>query len=111
MLVRLKPRVARPRRLARDREYLVVGLDDGHFRVVNEGGEPVLYERALFDIVEPSLPCGWVRQEHPDGEYFLDPPETSGVGFYEDLHDRDDQAVEVFNHVWERLVRWQSDRT
>ncbi len=69
--------------------YFVIGLNQNELRVVDNDGEPVLYPKELFDVVDPTLPAGWQFLAYPDGEYYLEPVATSSPGFYEDLFGSD----------------------
>ena len=86
-------------------EYMVVGIDHESFRVINDADEPILYPKALFEVVSAHVPADWIRREFGDGEYYWDPPECSLPGFYEDWFDADATAREVFQAVRERLLR------
>lgn len=108
MLVVLLEAAASPYRLKGTLAYLVVGIDDSHYRLVNDDREPVLYPKPSFRVVDHRIPGDWAREDFPDGEYYIDPPETSAVGFYEDLFDGDPTAVAVFKGVWKRLQEWQA---
>jgi hypothetical protein len=66
-------------------DYFVIGLNNVELRVVDDNGEPVLYPKDLFEVVDPSLPAGWRFREYQDGEYHLDPVVTGSPGFYEDF--------------------------
>ena len=76
--------------------YTVIGIDNENFRIVNEIGEPVLYPKELFDVVDPVVPKTWVIKEFEDGDYYIDPPELSEAGFYEDYFDKKAGAVQIF---------------
>ncbi|MFC3650357.1 hypothetical protein ACFONN_02295 [Dyella humi] len=79
--------------------YHVVGISDDRFRIINDNGDPVLYERGIFDIVDPSVPQNWVAQWFDDdGEKYcyIDPPGFGKPGFYEDYFDGVEYAVERF---------------
>jgi hypothetical protein len=76
--------------------YTVIGIDNENFRVVNEIGEPILYPKELFDIVDSVVPGIWVKKEFEDGDYYIDPPELSEAGFYEDYFDMREDAVKTF---------------
>ncbi len=93
--------------LTQGRTYVVVGVDDQHYRVMDDAGEPILFPKELFSVVDGTIPSGWVRVEYDDGEYHIDPLETSGVGFYEDYFDRDERAVAAFNRAYEVLAKGQ----
>lgn len=88
--------------LSPGKEYLVVGYDEQYLRVLDDVGEPILYPRYLFEIVDPSVPGDWVRVD-VDGQYFVDPPECSEPGFYESLFDGDPSASAIFARVLLRL--------
>jgi hypothetical protein len=65
--------------------YFVIGVNQEEFRVVDDKGEPILYPKDLFEVVDATLPSGWQFCEYPDGEYHLDPVATGAPGFYEDF--------------------------
>ena len=90
-------------RLIFGREYLVVGLDDENYRVVDEDSEPILYARECFDVTDASIPPDWVRDEGRAGDYYIDPPECAKRGFYEAYFDDKPEAVATFNRVLARL--------
>jgi hypothetical protein len=83
--------------------YVVIGLCDSMFRIVNDEGEPILYPRGLFRITDPDIPRDWIRHDEPDGSYYIDPPECSAPGFYERVFDSDLDALAALNEVLERL--------
>lgn len=84
-------------------EYLVVGLDAESFRVPNDRGEPLLYPREMFVVVDAQVPPDWVRTDAEDGAYYVDPPECAQPGFYEDYFDGLPTAIETFQKVQRRL--------
>ena len=96
MRVQVRQGVRRSRGLTAGKEYTVVGLDDRCFRVVSDRGEPVLYQRTLFTIIDPEVPADWVWQRINDDEYYADPPELALRGFYEDWFDDKQYAIERF---------------
>jgi hypothetical protein len=86
-------------------EYLVVGLCDEYFRVVDDLGDPMLYPRQLFEILDSTIPSDWVCDRDEDGYTYIDPPECARPGFYEDVADRRSAALATFARVLERLRR------
>jgi hypothetical protein len=77
-------------------EYYVIEVSHVEFRVIDDGGEPILYPKALFEVIDPTLPPGWQFCEYLDGEYHLEPVRTGRAGFYEDLFCSDgDRAAQV----------------
>jgi hypothetical protein len=94
-----------PRRLSAGRDYLVIGISDEYFRVVNDGGEPILYPKELFEVINDTIPSDWVREDFEDGEYHIEPPEVAFPGFYEDYFDHKDEARRIFEQVLARLEK------
>ena len=78
--------------------YIVVGLDQEAYRVLNDNEEPILYEKSMFELDEDdsNLPSSWIREDFGDGEYFINPPELSARGFYEDFFDGIPSANAMF---------------
>lgn len=58
--------------------------------------EPVLYEKKIFEPVDNKIPDHWIREEFEDGEYYIDPPEFSDAGFFEDYFDGRKSAINVY---------------
>src|SRR5262245_24239469 len=75
--------------------YDVVGLDSDNFRVIDDNDQPFLFPKALFEIVDPAIPDDWVSKT-VDDEYYVDPPECAGRGFYEAYFDGVEAAVKTF---------------
>ena len=76
--------------------YPVLGIDSEFYRIIDDQKEPILYRKENFDIVDSVIPDHWVKKEYPDGDYYIDPPEFSEPGFYEDYFDGRPQAVKIY---------------
>ena len=74
-------------------EYFVVEISQEYFRIIDDQGEPTLYPKDLFEVVDSSLPPGWQFEEYPDGEYHLGPTKTGVRGLYEDFFGSDGNRV------------------
>ena len=74
------------------KEYVVIGLSHDHFRVLNERGEPTLFERTQFEVLDESVPPDWVWERYADGEFYADPPGLHERGFWEDYFDGKEYA-------------------
>jgi hypothetical protein len=74
-------------------EYFVIEVNEQMFRIIDDRGEPILYPKELFEVVDPSLPPGLQFVEYPDGEYFLEPTKTGGPGLYENFFGSDGNRV------------------
>jgi hypothetical protein len=83
--------------LTLDAIYEVIGIDDLYCRVINDNKDPVLYEKEVFKVVDAWVPVHWVKREYSDGEFYLDPPEFSEVGFFEDYFDGKQDAITKYN--------------
>lgn len=64
-------------------DYFVIGIDTESFRIIDDNGEPILYPKPLFDVLDARLPAGLAFREYSDDQYFIDPV-CVGPGFYED---------------------------
>jgi hypothetical protein len=65
--------------------YYVIGVTQEEFRVIDDHGEPILYPKALFEVLDTTLPSNWQFCEYADGGYHLEPISTGRAGFYEDF--------------------------
>lgn len=66
-------------------EYFVIDINQEEFRIIDDRGEPILYPKELFEVVDSSLPPGWQFLEYPDGGYQIGPTKTLVPGLYEDF--------------------------
>jgi len=96
--------VSKNSQLTRGKNYVVIGLDDTYFRIVNDSGEPTLYPRRAFTVTDDTVPHDWIWQHFDDGEFYAAPPELSSVGFYERYFDHDEEAVTIFNHYIKKVT-------
>lgn len=65
--------------------------------------QPLLYDPALFEIVDSTEPDFWVCEFGSDGERYCGPEEWMRAGFFEDYHDRLPEAHALFWDVYYRL--------
>jgi hypothetical protein len=87
------------------REYVVAGYDWKYYRIVDDRGEPLLYRKRFFDVVDPYEDPRWVKDgPFEDGVYYVDAPGCAEPGFYEDWHDRVPEARSTFARVFAELV-------
>lgn len=104
VIYKRKPADGTTPRLRIGHEYLVVGLSDQSFRLVDEDREPVLFPRDSFDVTDATIPDDWVRDDGRDDDFYIDPPECAKPGFYEDYFDHVPSAVATFERVLARLT-------
>jgi hypothetical protein len=83
-------------RLSADRDYYVIGIVIGNYRIVNDCHDPVLYPSDMFIITDPQEPQDWINIYDEDGDRLAYPKEMINPGFFEDYHDRIPEAVKVF---------------
>jgi hypothetical protein len=91
--------------------YYVLGVTEGFYRLIDDLGDPYLYPKQLFEVVDRSVPSGWEFREAADGEYFLEPALTARPGFYEDFFGSDgDRAAQLRARAAVKVVLEQAVR-
>lgn len=73
--------------------YFVIEISQDDFRVMDDKGEPILYPKVLFEVLDMRLPSGWRYCEYADGEYHVEPLQTGRPGFYEDFFCSDGDRI------------------
>lgn len=86
-------------------EYIVVGLDQDSFRVINDRNEPVIYPKELFEVIDGTFPNHWKWKKYGEDEFVVSPSELSGRGFYEDWHDGVPAARAIFDEYIRMLKK------
>jgi hypothetical protein len=94
------------KRLSPGHIYVVIEINEGDFRVINDRGEPILYPKGLFEIIDCSIPSGWVFLDEGDGAYSIGPPDCSYPGFYERYFDKEPNAVAKFEVLRKISETW-----
>ena len=84
--------------------YEVVGIEAGSYRIIDDEGEPALFDPSLFTVVDARRPSHWVVTVQ-DGTEYAYAPELSAPGFFEDYHEGDPSAVRVFVHYLNQHLR------
>ena len=82
--------------------YEVLGISGGWLRLLDDCGEPVLFDPACFRLIDPSEPACWVT-DIEDGERYAYPPGWGSPGFFEDWHDGDPEVRRTFR---QQLAAW-----
>jgi hypothetical protein len=77
--------------------YEVIGIEGDDDRIVDDTGDPVLFNPDCFEIVDPTEPSFWQIKIGADGERYAYPLEWGNSGFFEDDHDR---VEEVRRQFW-----------
>ncbi len=72
--------------------YRVIGIEGDMLRVIDDSGEPILFAPQAFDTIEAGEPADWISNRGDEGERYAYPPALGRPGFFEDWHDRDQQA-------------------
>jgi hypothetical protein len=82
-----------------DEIYLVIAVDRDFYRVIDDAGQPVMFPKELFEVIDKRIPSGWAFDEHVGGSYYLEPIPCSVPGFYEDYYGSDgDQVAQIRSH-------------
>ncbi len=80
------------------KEYVVIGLSGPYLRVVDDSGDPILYPRILFDVLDAKIPADWVARDDR-----VDPPEFANIGFYEAVFEGDSAALQTLAGGLQRM--------
>ena len=97
MKVMLRPDIAdMGEGLSPSKEYEVIGIEADDYRILNDDDSPVLYAPELFVATDASEPEEWVKTVGDDDELYAYSPELNAVGFWEDYHDGNEDAIRVF---------------
>lgn len=76
-----------------DREYYVIGIEADCYRIIDNYGEPTIFDTDIFDtmIFEKSL--GWVDKYDNDGSRYSYEPPLGEPGFFEDYFDGKQEVI------------------
>jgi len=100
-MTRARPTADDPREhssLSSGETYFVIGVNESDYRLVDDLGEPILFPKTLFQVLDRSIPAGWVLHDQEDC-YYLDPEAVAQPGFYEDWFGSDgDHDAELRAH-------------
>ncbi len=96
MIVKLRRKHSRYRDLTPGQEYVVIGIEAGDLRLLNDAGRPYLYSSHLFRLVDPREPSDWIIEDGKDGERYAYPPSLNRPGFFEDFFEAKPRAVATF---------------
>ena len=99
MIVKLKRRSSRYRDLSTNQPYVVIGIEAGDLRILNDAGRPYLYPSRLFVVVDRREPDDWVTEFGDDRERYAYPPPLNNPGFFEDFFDDESRTVGTFWRV------------
>jgi hypothetical protein len=88
--------------LIQGKPYLVIGIEADSFRIIDETGEPYLYDPSTFDIIDPKEPDFWESEIGGDGERYSYPKEWIRPSFFEDYFDNEPLAKKTFIEVLNR---------
>jgi len=96
MIIKLRRRNARYPDLTPRQAYVVIGIEGGDYRILNDVGRPYLYPRGLFAILDAREPGDWISEYGDDGERYAYPGPLNAPGFFEDFFDGKSEALRTF---------------
>lgn len=115
MLVRARPSLREPLPDGRvlwnftpGKLYVVISLQGGMLRLVDDRGEPILAEAERFEIVDSRIPDDWRQPPTTADAYDTGPAELDEAD-PEAWHDGDPAARRAFAQLYERLWRRYAD--
>ena len=85
------------------REYEVLGIEGDDYRLLDETGEPFLFDPTCFEVTEAREPDFWTSDCIEDGVRYAYPLGWGVPGFFEAWHDRDEVVQRLFT---EQLAYW-----
>ena len=78
------------------REYTVVGIEADDYRIVDDTGEPHLFNAPCFEATDLTEPPFWECEIGEEGERYCYPKEFGQPGFFEDYFDGDEATRSRF---------------
>ena len=88
--------------LSLGKAYDVIGIEADDYRIVDDKGEPLLFDPTCFDLTDRSEPSFWVSVIEDDAQYAY-PAEWMRPGFFEDYFDYNEAVREEF---WSQYHRY-----
>ena len=92
-------------------DYYVFGIEADLLRIVNDEGEPVLYDPEMFSVVDNTIPSDWIVTKDTDVEgssTYAYPAPLNSAGFFEDFFEELAGAQAIFwRHVQQLLIAAQ----
>ncbi|MBB1126447.1 hypothetical protein [Thiospirillum jenense] len=82
--------------MSEGRQYFVLGIEADAYRILNDSGNPYLYEPALFDVIDNREANDWITEFGEEGERYAYPPLLNVSGFFEDYFDRKPEQISIF---------------
>jgi hypothetical protein len=104
MIVKVRKKSAKYPELASGQLYAVIGIEAGHYRILNDFGRPYLYPPSLFQLVDKREPADWVTETGEDGERYSYPSALNKPGFFEDFFEHKTKAVSTFWRIVNRRL-------
>lgn len=85
--------------------YEVLAIADDSYRLIDDRGEPYLFEAEAFEIIDDTRPSEWVMERGDEGEEYTGPVEFQAPGFWEDFFEHKPEARMVFARYLNRHLR------
>lgn len=91
--------------------YVVLAIDYGAYRIVDDHCDPVLFDPSGFEIVDCTEPEIWECEEDKDGDRHCGPHQWNRPGFMEDYHDGVEEVrrefhqdlKDLFPYTWRKV--------
>jgi hypothetical protein len=86
--------------------YEVLGIEADSYRILDDNGDPILFDPLCFEVSDPQEPEFWQSTFGDEGEWYSYPPGWGVRGFFEDWHD----GVKVIRELFSiQLSFWYPD--
>lgn len=83
MIVTVKQPTDRHTNVTPGQPYAVIGIEADDLRILNDHGQPYLYPKDQFDVIDARQPQDWIMETGDDGECYAYPSQLNRVGFFE----------------------------
>jgi hypothetical protein len=76
--------------------YVVISIEADLYRLINDRGEPIIYDPVCFEVIDRQEPPFWLSVQGEEGERYASPPGWNTPGFFEEWHDGNPVVRELF---------------
>ena len=101
--------------------YEVIEIHRDYYRIENDNKEPILYDKRIFDIIDPSIPKDYIYQfyfedsnethENEEGfiwrdfeeEYNITPKCFAQRAFFDFYFDKNEEQVSIYNEYIRKI--------
>jgi hypothetical protein len=88
---------------------MVIGIESDWYRIMDDAGEPTLFDPQFFTILSAKEPKEWIIEMGEDGEKYAYPLKLSCVGFFDDyFNDNIECILTLLMYMQQRCAQRES---